>query len=164
MKLLVKNNFLYVGEKSFQCSVGLNGLSAVKYEGDRCTPLGEFKFKSVYYREDKIGKLDFLLPSHVILKNDGWCDDPKSIHYNKHISFPFEESAEHLYRNDDIYDVVYIIDYNTNPIIPGKGSAIFLHICDSNFRGTEGCVAIKKKDMMKLIKIINTETKIIISN
>ena len=75
----------------------------------------------------------------------GWCDDPKSTKYNQLINFPFKYSAEKLYRKDNIYDIIVVIEYNMKPIKKNKGSAIFLHITKKNFKRTEGCVAIKKE-------------------
>ena len=160
MDLLVKNNLLVAGLQSFKCSVGTNGLTHNKVEGDLCTPIGNYKFKEIFYRADKLGKNDFLLPSSIITENDGWCDDPKSKFYNQHIRFPFKESAESLYRKDDLYDILFVIDYNINPILSGKGSAIFLHVSHPEFKSTHGCIAIEKTDIMKLAKIIDKRSRI----
>ena len=93
----------------------------------------------------------------------GWCDDPKSTKYNQLINFPFKYSAEKLYRKDNIYDIIVVIEYNMKPIKKNKGSAIFLHITKQNFKRTEGCVAIKKKDLKKIILKLNKKSKLIIS-
>ena len=92
----------------------------------------------------------------------GWCDDVKSNFYNKLIKFPFVYSAEKLYRKENIYDVIIIIDYNLKPIVKNRGSAIFLHIAKKNYTPTKGCVAISKKDMKLLLAFINKKTKLII--
>ena len=89
----------------------------------------------------------------------GWCDDAKSKYYNKIISFPFKDSAEKLYRKDNIYDIVLILNYNMNPIRKNKGSAIFLHLASKRFKPTLGCVAVSKKDMRILLQYINKKTK-----
>ena len=88
----------------------------------------------------------------------GWCDDSRSKKYNKLIKFPFKYSAEKLYRKDNIYDIILVLDFNFNPIRKNKGSAIFIHIAKKNYEGTEGCAAIGKKDLKKILKIINTKT------
>ena len=150
MKLVVKNGFLTNENLKFKCSIGYNGLSSNKHEGDGCTPIGHFKIIKILYRPDKINDCEFLLDSEVINKLDGWCDDINSNLYNQKIKFPFELSAEHLYRNDDLYDVVCIIDYNLNPIIQGKGSAIFLHVASNDYSPTQGCVAIKKNELLQI--------------
>jgi len=92
----------------------------------------------------------------------GWCDDSRSKFYNKLIKLPFVHSAEKLYKNKNIYDVILVIDYNFKPIIKNKGSAIFLHISKNNYSPTEGCIAVSKKDMKLLLTFINKKTKIII--
>ena len=92
----------------------------------------------------------------------GWCDDPRSNNYNKLIKYPFKYSSEKLYRRDNIYDIIVVLNYNINPIIKNRGSAIFIHIAKKNYKKTEGCVAIKKRDMKKLLKMISIKTKIII--
>lgn len=133
----------------------------VKKEGDGITPGGKFKFKSVFYRKDRIVSINTKIPKKIIRKNMGWCDDPNSRFYNKLIYFPFEGSAEKLYLKKNIYDVILILNYNLNPIIKNKGSAIFLHIATKDYKPTKGCVAISKKDMKIILKEINNKTKII---
>ena len=150
MKLVVKNGFIINDNLKFKCSIGYNGLSNKKYEGDGCTPIGHFKIKKILYRPDKINDYKFALDSEVIKKLDGWCDDINSDLYNQKIEFPFNLSAEHLYRNDDLYDIVCIIDYNLNPIIRGKGSAIFLHVASEDYSPTQGCIALKKEELIQI--------------
>tara|TARA_Y200000002_G_scaffold215753_1_gene178059 strand:+ start:931 stop:1425 length:495 start_codon:yes stop_codon:yes gene_type:complete len=164
MDLLVKNNHLFLKEEKLQCALGLNGLTNNKIEGDLSTPIGIFQFNKIYYRADRLGHTNFLLNSSVIQKNDGWCDDKKSEFYNQHIKFPFDDSAEHLYRDDCIYDIICVLNYNTSPIIPGQGSAIFLHVARPNFEGTEGCIAIKKEALLKIATKLSNESKITIEN
>ena len=150
MKLVVKNGFLISKDKKYKCSIGYNGLSDNKSEGDGCTPVGTFKINKILFRPDKININRFNLQSEVIEEKDGWCDDIQSDFYNQKIRFPFDYSAEHLYRKDDLYDIVCIIDYNLSPVIKGKGSAIFLHVATDNYSPTQGCVAIKKEGLMKI--------------
>ena len=136
MDLLVKSNHLFVKDKKLRCAIGSNGLTHNKKEGDMSTPMGTFQFNKIFYRADRLGVINFTIDSSIIQKNDGWCDALKSKFYNQHIRFPFNDSAEHLFRDDHIYDIVCVLSYNTFPIIPGKGSAIFLHIAKPNFTGT----------------------------
>ena len=88
----------------------------------------------------------------------GWCDDPKSKKYNQLIKLPSKFNFEKLYRNDDIYDIVFILNFNTNPVKKNKGSAIFVHIAKKNYLPTRGCIAIKKNDIKKLAREINRKT------
>ena len=87
MKFLIKNNYLFNETDSFRCAIGLGGTTKEKIEGDQCTPIGEFKFNKIYYRSDKLGKLDFLIPSAEISFEDGWCDDTENKFYNRLLSF-----------------------------------------------------------------------------
>ena len=164
MNLLVKNNHLFIKDKKLQCAIGRGGLKKNKVEGDLSTPIGAFKFNKIYYRADKLGETNFEIDSSIIQKNDGWCDDEKSKFYNQYIQFPFNESAEHLYREDDIYDILCVLNYNTSPIIPGLGSAIFLHIARSNFAGTEGCIALDKEALLKIATNITYDSRIVIED
>lgn len=164
MDLLVENNYLHSDLGKYSCAVGREGLTGNKLEGDHKTPTGEFKFEEVFYRADKLGNMEFNLPTKIITQNDGWCDDPSSKLYNQHIQFPFDANAERLFRDDDIYDLLFVINYNIDPVIPGRGSAIFLHVSKPNFEGTEGCIAIEKEHIIEIAKKINIETKLIIKN
>ena len=164
MKLVVTNKTIAVNDSNFQCAIGKNGLSRNKVEGDLCTPVGIFKFNKIYYRKDKLGEIDFKLPFEAINKKSGWCDDKNSRLYNQYIEFPFEESAEQLHRTDDIYDIVCVINYNTDPIVAGKGSAIFLHVCRDDFSGTEGCIAMEKNQLLDIAKKISVSSTIEIKN
>tara|TARA_B100000401_G_scaffold436557_1_gene380256 strand:+ start:842 stop:1336 length:495 start_codon:yes stop_codon:yes gene_type:complete len=164
MKLLVKDNYVIVDRQSFPCAMGINGIAEDKVEGDKCTPIGEFKIKKIFYRRDKLGTLNFLIPNEPITSEDGWCDDPKSKFYNQHIKFPFGQSAERLYRDDDLYDIVCVLNYNTDPIIAGKGSAIFMHVSKPNFEGTEGCIAIEREEIIKLSQKIKDSSTVIVQD
>ena len=93
----------------------------------------------------------------------GWCNDPKSKQYNKLVRFPFKASAEKLYRGDNIYDIILVLDFNSNPVSKNKGSAIFIHVAKNNYKHTEGCIAVSKKDIRKIIKNIDKKTTINIS-
>ena len=153
-KVLKYKNFLY------KCAIGKNGITNSKIEGDKCTPSGIYSIEKIYYREDRLSmpKLDF--QTIHINKNFGWCDDIRSTYYNKFIKFPFSYNAEFLYREDDIYNIICIINYNTNPIIKNKGSAIFLHVANIDYSRTAGCLALKQDDLIELLQNIDLDTKI----
>ena len=153
-KVLKYKNFLY------KCAIGKNGITSNKIEGDKCTPSGIYSIDQIYYRKDKLTlpKIDF--QTTPINKNFGWCDDTTSSHYNKFIEFPFSDRAEILFREDEIYNIICVISYNSNPIIRNKGSAIFLHIANTNYSGTAGCLALKQSDLIELLQNINMDTKI----
>ena len=90
----------------------------------------------------------------------GWCDDPKSRKYNKLINLPLSDSCEKLFKKENIYDIVLVLDYNTKPVKKNKGSAIFIHIAKKNYEKTQGCVAIKKSNLLKILKEIKINTKV----
>ena len=162
MNIKFKNKILYFNKYKIKCSIGKRGITVKKIEGDNKTPAGRFKFKSIFYRKDRVPKIKTILQKIVIRKNMGWCDDVNSNFYNKLIKFPFSKSAEKFWIKDNIYDVIIILNYNMNPILKNKGSAIFLHVARKNYTPTKGCIAISKKDMYFLISKINTRTKLII--
>ena len=163
MHIKLINKKLLFDKHKIKCAIGKNGLSSNKKEGDHTTPKGKFKFLDLYYRKDRVLKIKTKLKKLVIKKYMGWCDDPKSKDYNKIIRIPlFKHRYEKLHREDHIYDVIIVINYNTRPIKKNKGSAIFLHIATKNFKVTEGCLAVTKKDMRILLKYINKNTELII--
>ncbi len=161
MNIIIKNNLLIYKGYKLKCCIGKSGSRKFKKEGDLSTPKGLFKLGLMYYRKDRLGKLKCSIKKKIITKNMGWCDDSNSKYYNKEIRFPFKYGAEKLYRKDKIYDILINIKYNV-PVIKGKGSAIFLHLTNKNYKKTNGCIAILKKDFLKIIKYINYKTKIFI--
>ena len=163
MDIIINKRFLkYKGHK-FRCSIGKSGFSRSKKEGDLATPKGVFKLGLLYYRKDRNKSLKSKLKKRVIKKNMGWCYDSKCKKYNQEIYFPFKYEAEKLHRKDKIYDILINIKYNQAPIIKGRGSAIFLHLTNKKYKPTKGCVAILKKDFLKILPSINENTKILIS-
>ena len=160
MLLRLKNKeYLIVDEFKFKCSIGKKGLKSKKTEGDHCTPIGVFKIGKVYYRPDRIKKLDTSLKTQKITKNMGWCDDPYNKNYNKEIVLNKKNKGEILFRKDNAYDVLIVIEYNTKKTRPFRGSAIFIHIT-KNYKPTLGCIALKKNDLLVLLKIIKPGAKI----
>ena len=167
---LNKNYFLKVGNKVFRCQVGSLGLknAAKKIEGDKTTPIGKWYLKSIYYRSDRILrpklKKKNILKINRITKYCGWCDDIRSHYYNKYITINNSRSSninyESLWRQDNAYDLIIETSHNTKPIIKNKGSAIFIHCSFEDFRSTAGCVALKKRDLMFLIKNLSSKAYI----
>jgi L,D-peptidoglycan transpeptidase YkuD (ErfK/YbiS/YcfS/YnhG family) len=160
MNIKLKKNFLYFDKYRIKCAIGKRGITHKKLEGDNKTPVGVFKFNSIFYRKDRIKKIKSSLQKNVIKKNMGWCDDSNSKFYNKLIRFPFKFRAEKLWLKNNVYDILLIINYNTRPVVKKKGSAIFLHIAKKNYPPTKGCVAVSIKDMNLLLSKIKTKTKI----
>ena len=160
MILKVKNkDTLLVDDFNFKCSTGKRGLKKSKKEGDKCTPIGLFSLGKIYYRSDRLNKPDTNLKIIPIKRNMGWCDDPKSKYYNREIRLPSKARHEKLYKKDHSYDLLLVINYNTTKTIPYKGSAIFLHLT-SNYKKTNGCIAVSRKDLYIILKLINKKSKI----
>jgi len=149
-------------KKKYKCSVGKYGLTRKKKEGDCKTPIGTFSIVKCLYRPDRIKKPDTNIPCKKIYKNSAWCDDTKSKYYNKMIKVPSKFQYEKLFRKDDCYNIILVLNYNMSPIIKGKGSAIFIHIAKKNYKPTRGCVAIKMQNLFEILKKINKSSKVII--
>ena len=164
MIIHIKNkDTLIVKEFKFKCIVGKRGIKKNKVEGDFCTPSGKFKIGKLYWRPDRVNLPKTKLSTKKIKKNMGWCNDSRSKKYNREINFPFKYSAEKLFRKDKFYDIFINIKYNQNPVRKGKGSAIFLHLTNKKYKPTKGCIAVLKKDLLKIIPLIDKKTKISIT-
>ena len=163
MHIYINNKFVSYNNYKAKCAIGKRGISIKKKEGDFITPKGTFKIKEIFYRKDRVPNLITSLKKTVIRKNMGWCDDPKSSKYNKLIYFPFKYRAEKLYRSENIYDIILVLNFNMNPVKKNKGSAIFIHVAKKDFQPTQGCIALNKFELIKLVKSIkiNTIVKII---
>tara|TARA_A100001015_G_scaffold3024_1_gene4065 strand:+ start:2428 stop:2925 length:498 start_codon:yes stop_codon:yes gene_type:complete len=162
MHILINKNYLTYNKLKVKCAIGKKGIGWKRKEGDLITPQGQFKIKCILYRKDRV-KISTKLKKKVIKKNMGWCDDPKSKQYNKLVKLPFNYRHEKLYKKENVYDIILVLDYNMRPVKKNKGSAVFIHVVKNNFKKTEGCVAIKINSLKKLIKEINPSTKVNIS-
>ena len=161
MTIFLKNKHtLQIDDFYFKCSIGKRGTTRSKSEGDHRTPIGIFKIQCLYYRKDRLKKPNTSLKCIKITKDRGWCDDvnfPKK--YNKLIKIRNHIKHEKLFRKDHKYDLFIPIKYNfKNPKV-GLGSCIFIHLTN-NYNPTAGCVALKKKDFLIMLKLINKNTKI----
>ena len=160
MLITIKNKVtLIIDNFTLKCSVGKNGIKKNKVEGDKTTPKGLFSIGKLYYRADRVQKPKTKIPTKIITKKMGWCDDPNSIHYNKEIIITKRIKHEKLFKKDNSYDYFIVINYNKKRITPFKGSAIFIHLT-KNYKKTAGCIDLRKKDFLILIKLINKKTKI----
>ena len=160
MIIKVKNKeSLVFDDFIFRCAVGKKGISSKKREGDFCTPRGSFNLGTVYYRSDRIRNIKTKLKLIKIKKNMGWCNDPRSKKYNSLVKIRDKFKHEKLYRKDNKYDIVVVIGYNFKKPIPFNGSAIFLHLT-KDYKGTAGCIALNKNDLLILLRLINKKTKI----
>jgi len=160
MIIVKKSGYLKYKNFKFRCALGKGGIKQKEREGDFITPKGKFKLIKIYYRSDRIKRINSTLKKIKIKKNMGWCDDVSSNYYNKQIKINKKISHENLHRKDNVYDIIVVLNYNLNPIIRGKGSAIFLHVAKKNYNKTQGCIALKKDELLTLISKIKKDTQI----
>jgi len=153
---------LRFGALEFECALGRNGLVTSKREGDGGTPIGSFSILELRYRPDRIKTPVTTLPLKQTTPSDGWCDAPEDKRYNQPVTLPYPASAEAMWRDDHLYDLVMVLDYNFSPVRPFAGSAIFFHLANEEagkLIPTEGCVALRKPDMLQLLPQLTRETK-----
>ena len=164
MTIFLKNKHtLQIDDFYFKCCIGKNGFTRRKKEGDYKTPKGVFKIGKLFFRKDRIKNLKTNLKVTEIKKDMGWCDDihyPKK--YNRLIKTNNKIKHEKLKRRDNKYDLFIPISYNTKKPTVGLGSCIFIHLTE-DYKPTAGCVALKKKDFLVMLKLIKKNSKIIIS-
>ena len=158
MHISINKKYLFYKDYKAKCSIGKRGIGYKKKEGDLITPKGRYRIKYILYRKDKVKRILTKIKKIIIKKNMAWCDDPNSKRYNKLIKLPSSFSYEKLYRNDNVYDIILVLNYNMKPIIKHKGSAIFIHVSKSNYKKTEGCVALKKTHLLKILKQLKKNT------
>ncbi len=163
MHILINKNYLTFNNYKAKCAIGKRGIGNKKKEGDLITPKGIYKVKYVLYRKDRVKKIKTKIKKIIIRKNMGWCDDVRSSQYNKLIKLPSNYSNEKLYKKENIYDIILVLNFNMSPIIKNKGSAIFIHVSKRNYKKTEGCIALKKMHLVKVLKELkkNTLVKIV---
>tara|TARA_Y100000591_G_scaffold293915_1_gene282174 strand:+ start:1626 stop:2120 length:495 start_codon:yes stop_codon:yes gene_type:complete len=161
MTIFVKNKHtVQVDDFQFKCCIGKKGSTINKKEGDKKTPKGTFEIENLYFRKDRIKKPFTSLKCIEIKKNMGWCDDIKfKNHYNKLIKINKNIKHEKLTRKDHKYDLLIPIKYNFKKAITNKGSCIFIHLT-KNFKPTAGCIALREKDFLIMLKIIRKNSKI----
>ncbi|HYB11118.1 MAG TPA: L,D-transpeptidase family protein [Alphaproteobacteria bacterium] len=148
--------------QSRPCALGRAGVRREKREGDGATPIGAFPFRRVLYRADRIAKPVTGLSVDPIGEHDGWCDDPRDQRYNTQVRLPYPASHERLWRNDNIYDLIVVLGHNDTPPVPYAGSAIFLHIARDDFSPTEGCVAVRVGDLLRIVAQIGSGDRIVV--
>ena len=157
IKLKNKDTLIF-DEFKFKCAIGKNGLKKNKIEGDKSTPKGIFSLGKLYYRSDRVPKPETNLTTKKITKNLGWCDISNNKYYNQEVSSLKNVNKENLFRKDNKYNYLIIINYNKNKI-KNKGSAIFIHLT-RDYKATNGCVAVNENDFLILAKLINKKTHI----
>ncbi|WP_026180742.1 L,D-transpeptidase family protein [Henriciella marina] len=147
---------------TFPCAIGRGGMveASKKNEGDGASPIGLWKIKRVFWRADKLDRPKTALPATPLHPDDGWCDAPDDPLYNCAVKRPYPASNEEMWREDDVYDVVVQLDHNTDPVVPGKGSAIFMHVAKPDYAPTEGCIALSLDDLKQLLQLCEKDSAI----
>ena len=137
---------------TWRCAIGRGSLGEKTGEGDGITPVGRWAMRRVLYRADRLAQPDTALPCQPIESDDGWCDDPTDPAYNRPVRLPYRASHERLARDDHLYDVVVVLGHNDDPVVPGAGSAIFLHLARDDYGPTEGCVALALPHLLEVLR------------
>jgi L,D-peptidoglycan transpeptidase YkuD (ErfK/YbiS/YcfS/YnhG family) len=147
-----------------RCALGRGGVKPVaeKREGDGTTPAGTFPIRRLLYRADRSGALATVVPAIPLTREDGWCDAPTDPAYNRPVKLPYPASAESLWRRDHVYDIIVVIGHNDDPVVPGRGSAIFLHLSRTDYAPTDGCIAISRGDMARLLGGLTLHSRLIV--
>jgi L,D-peptidoglycan transpeptidase YkuD (ErfK/YbiS/YcfS/YnhG family) len=134
------------------CTLGHGGIRADKREGDGATPAGLFTLRRVLWRADRLADPPVTrLPCAPILPTNGWCDWPEDPLYNRPVTLPYPARHERMWRDDALYDIVVIIGHNDDPVVPGAGSAVFMHLARTDGGPTEGCVGLAHGDLLALL-------------
>jgi L,D-peptidoglycan transpeptidase YkuD (ErfK/YbiS/YcfS/YnhG family) len=145
-----------------RCALGRGGIRRDKRESDGATPVGSWPMRRLLYRADRVALPQTALPSSAIAEDDGWCDASQDRNYNLPVRLPYSASAETLYRQDGVYDLIVPLGYNDAPVVAGAGSAIFLHVARPDFAPTEGCVALALADLLDVLRDADRESRVIV--
>ena len=142
---------LVLGGLVFRAALGRAGVAGDKREGDGATPAGRFVFRRLLYRPDRLAPPPTGLALLPLAPCDGWCDEPGDPLYNRPVTLPYKARHEVLWRRDDIYDLIVVLGHNDDPVRPGAGSAVFLHVARPDFSPTAGCIVLAKHDLLTLL-------------
>ena len=139
--------------RQYACAVGRTGITADKAEGDGASPAGRYRLVRVHYRPDRGHAPQTALDRSALAQTDGWCDDPGHADYNRAVDLPHPASCETMWREDGLYDIVVITDHNSEPVVAGDGSGIFVHVAGGpDYPPTRGCVAFAAEDLKHILK------------
>jgi len=145
------------GGRNWRCALGTGGVVASKREGDGGTPAGLFPLRRLLWRADRLRRPATGLAATPIRPQDGWCDAPDDPRYNRMVGLPYPASAETLWREDALYDLVVVLGHNDDPPVAASGSAIFLHVARPDYGPTAGCVALARDDLLALLAGLGPE-------
>ena len=142
---------LVCGPLRMACALGRGGISRLKREGDGATPAGRHRLLYLYSRRDRVPGPQSLLPTQPLRRDDGWCEDATHGRYNRPIRLPSPAGHETMWRDDHLYDIVGVLDWNMSPRVSRRGSAIFLHLARQDLAPTAGCIALSRTDLKRLL-------------
>ena len=151
-----------LGSRSFRCALGSGGVRRFKQEGDGGTPAGSFPLRRLFYRPDRLRRPETALAAQQLTPADGWCDDPADPNYNRHVKRPFWRGHEVMWRGDHLYDLIVEVGYNDFPPVPGRGSAIFIHLARPDYGPTAGCVAFNQADMLAILRELTPASRLVV--
>lgn len=153
---------MLIDNQVIPCALGRSGIGVKRGEGDGITPLGQFGLLNAMVRTDRVPLREFNVPWREIKPDDGWCDAVGDANYNCPVPLPYPASHERLFRKDHLYDIVFVMDHNVTRRLGVGGSAIFFHLSHDDYRPTEGCVAISRADMLRLVPHIGPNTVMVV--
>lgn len=160
--IVTGDGFAAFGGKRYRCAVGRGGISRNKREGDGATPAGSWPIRCVYFRADRVQLPAMNLTQFRLAERDAWCDAPSDANYNHRVTLPYAASTEALWRTDGLYDVVAVLGYNDDPVVPGRGSAIFLHVARANYGPTDGCVALALPNLLEVLRNVDRTSRVVV--
>ena len=149
--IITPSGFADWNGRRLHCGLGSGGISKIKCEGDGITPAGVYPLRQVFFRPDRIKRPSTVLPVSALTELDGWSDDPEDPRYNQQIGLPSKNHYEALWRTDSVYDLIATIGYNDRAVIPGAGSAIFLHVAKTGYTPTQGCITFPLLDLTQIL-------------
>jgi L,D-peptidoglycan transpeptidase YkuD (ErfK/YbiS/YcfS/YnhG family) len=149
--VVASDHVLTFSGRDYPASIGRGGRRSDKREGDGATPVGLLVLRQVLYRPDRVPRPVASVPVRALAPDDGWCDDPGSVDYNRPVRLPFAASVEALWRGDHLYDIIGVLGWNDAPVRPGLGSAIFLHLRRADGGPTDGCIALAQDDLLAVL-------------
>ena len=156
------DGWLEADGRRLRSAIGRGGIVVDKREGDGGTPVGRFPLRRLLFRADRVGTPASGLPAQAIRPDDGWCDAPDDTRYNRPVRLPYPASAERLWRADALYDALVVVGHNDVPVVPGAGSAIFLHVAHPDFAPTAGCVALTLDDLLALLARLRPDGRLVV--
>jgi L,D-peptidoglycan transpeptidase YkuD (ErfK/YbiS/YcfS/YnhG family) len=154
---------LNCGGRVIEAMIGRSGFTVLKREGDGATPVACMPLLYGYYRPDRVPKPRTRLAMKPIRADLGWCDESGHPAYNRSVRLPFSRGHERMMRDDGLYDVCLVMDWNVRSRMRGRGSAIFFHLMAKPPRPTEGCIAIGYRDMVWLLERIGPGTRVVVA-